>query len=48
MPPPQADHKEIAQDKNTRLANFTREELFVTSISDPLSWKIRVRSKFFV
>jgi hypothetical protein len=37
MPPPQPDHREIAKDKNTMLVNFTREELFVPTISDPLS-----------
>jgi hypothetical protein len=37
MPPPQPDHREIAKDKTTMLVNFTREELFFPTISDPLS-----------
>ena len=37
MPPPQPDHRHIANDKTTMPVNFTREELFVPTISDPLS-----------
>ena len=37
MPPPQPDHRETAKDKTTTPRNCTQEELFVPSISDPLS-----------
>jgi hypothetical protein len=37
MPPPQPDHRETAKDKTTTPRNRTREELFIPSISDPLS-----------
>jgi hypothetical protein len=44
MPPPQPVHKEIANNKAIVLANFTREDLFAPTISDPLSLKIRAPS----
>jgi hypothetical protein len=37
MPPPQPDHKHIANDKTTMPVNFTREDFFNPSISAPLS-----------
>src|SRR6266550_738499 len=36
MPPPQPDHRHIANDKTTMPVNFTREDCFDPSISVPL------------
>jgi len=37
MPPPQPDHRPIANDKTPMPVNFPREEFFDLTISDPLS-----------
>ena len=37
MPPPQPDHRVIAKDKTSALANLMREGVAIPIISDPLS-----------
>jgi hypothetical protein len=43
MPPPQADPRQVAIPKSTMPVNLTRKDVFVATISDPLSLKIRTR-----
>jgi hypothetical protein len=35
MPPPQPDHRAIAKDKTSVLANLVREDVAIPLISDP-------------